>query len=95
MVVKLQRCDLFVNAILALHRTNCAMSEGNAVTEAATRKIVQAVDRVRKADAAATSARQALRTLMRAEIDARRTTKSEIARALGVSRQRVQQMLEP
>jgi hypothetical protein len=71
------------------------MSKGNQVTEAATRKIVQAVERVRKADTNATAARQALRSLMRAEIDAGRTTKSEIARALGVSRQRVQKMLEP
>jgi DNA-binding XRE family transcriptional regulator len=32
---------------------------------------------------------------MREELDAGRTTKSEIARTIGVSRQRVQQMLEP
>lgn len=65
------------------------------MTEAATRKIVEAAARVRTADADAASARRALRALMRAEIDAGRTTKSEIARALGVSRQRVQKMLEP
>lgn len=57
-------------------------------------KILRAVEHVRKADANAAEARQALRQLMRQEIDAGRVTKSEIARGLGVSRQRVQRMLE-
>src|SRR5579862_9133430 len=83
-----------VKASIALHRTSSAVSEGNAVSDVATKRIVLAVERVRKADAAAASARQALRTLMRGEVEAGRTTKSEIARALGVSRQRVQQMLD-
>ena len=65
------------------------------MSEAATKKILLAAERVRRADAAAASERQALRALMRAEIAAHRTTKSEIARTLGVSRQRVQQMLAP
>jgi DNA-binding transcriptional regulator LsrR (DeoR family) len=65
------------------------------MSEASAQKIVQAVERVRKADTDAAAARQALRALMRAELDAGGTTKSEIARALGVSRQRVQKMLDP
>jgi DNA-binding phage protein len=52
------------------------------------------VDRVKRADEAAAEARQALRQLMRGEIAAGRTTKSQIARDLGVSRQRIQKMLE-
>jgi hypothetical protein len=57
-------------------------------------RIQKAAEKVSKADAAAASARRALRDLMQAEIDAGRTTKSAIARGLGVSRQRVQKMLE-
>jgi DNA-binding phage protein len=57
-------------------------------------KIGRAVDRVKRADEAAAEARQALRQLMRGEIAAGRTTKSQIARDLGVSRQRIQKMLE-
>ena len=57
-------------------------------------KIERAVQRVKRADEAAAEARRALRRLMRDEIAAGRTTKSQIARDLGVSRQRVQKMLE-
>jgi DNA invertase Pin-like site-specific DNA recombinase len=49
----------------------------------------------RKAHAAASEARQELRRLMREELEAGRVSKAGIARALGVSRQRVQNMLEP
>jgi DNA-binding transcriptional regulator LsrR (DeoR family) len=59
-----------------------------------TDKILKAVERVRAADAKASDSRRALRNLMRDELAAGRTTKSEIARALGVSRQRVGRMLE-
>jgi DNA-binding transcriptional regulator LsrR (DeoR family) len=57
-------------------------------------RILKAVERVRKADDAASAARRALRELMRSEIAAGRATKSSIARTLGVSRQRVGRMLE-
>ena len=49
---------------------------------------------MRRADADAAEARRKLRELMRDEIVAGRTTKSGIARILGVSRQRVQKMLD-
>jgi DNA-binding transcriptional regulator LsrR (DeoR family) len=57
-------------------------------------RIQKALDRVRAADASAVKARQDFRRLANAEIAAGRATKSGIARALGVSRQRVQKMLE-
>lgn len=57
-------------------------------------KIRRALERVRRADEAASAARASLRQLMRDEIAAGHVTKSSIARALGVSRQRVQKMLE-
>jgi DNA invertase Pin-like site-specific DNA recombinase len=58
-------------------------------------KISRAATKVRRADAAASEARQELRRLMREELEAGRVSKAGIARALGVSRQRVQNMLEP
>jgi hypothetical protein len=57
-------------------------------------KLQQAAERVRKADAAAAGARQKMMRLVRDEFAAGRATKSGIARAIGVSRQRVQKMLE-
>jgi DNA invertase Pin-like site-specific DNA recombinase len=68
--------------------------ESQNVAAGSVSKILRAVERVHKADAKAAEARKSLRALMREEIDAGRVTKSEIARALGVSRQRVQRMLE-
>ena len=65
------------------------------MSEAAARKILKAAERARRAEAAVAEARQALRQLMREELAAGRTTKSEIARTIGVSRQRVGRMLEP
>lgn len=56
-------------------------------------KIVRTAEKLRKADADATRYRRELRDLMRAGIASGDLTKSSIARALGVSRQRVQQML--
>ena len=56
-------------------------------------RIRKAARRLKRADTAADEARAALRQLMREELAAGRTNKSEIARALGVSRQRVQKML--
>jgi hypothetical protein len=57
-------------------------------------KIQKALQRVRAADVAAAKARQDFRRIANEEIAAGRATKSGIARAVGVSRQRVQQMLE-
>ena len=51
-------------------------------------------EKIRRADATADAARVELRALMRKEISEGRATKSSLARALGVSRQRVQKMLE-
>jgi hypothetical protein len=56
-------------------------------------KIHKALERVRRADETAAKARHELRQLMRAEIAAGRLTKSGIARELGISRQRVQQIV--
>jgi len=81
----------FVNAIVAVRRREAAPSELSRVAQT---KIQAAVERVRKADQAATDARRKLRNLMRSEIAAGRATKASIARELGVSRQRVQKMLE-
>jgi hypothetical protein len=58
-------------------------------------QIVRAAGKVKQAEANAAKARQELRRLMRREIESGRATKSGVARALGVSRQRVQKMLEP
>ena len=57
-------------------------------------RLRKAAERLRKADAAANEARQALYRMMREEFTSGRMTKSGIARAIGVSRQRVQRMLE-
>jgi DNA-binding transcriptional regulator LsrR (DeoR family) len=57
-------------------------------------KVQAAAERVKKADRAATEARRKMRATMLAEIAAGRATKSSIARELGVSRQRVQKLLE-
>jgi DNA-binding transcriptional regulator LsrR (DeoR family) len=57
-------------------------------------RIQKALERVRSADANAARARQEFRRVANAEIAAGHVTKSGIARALGVSRQRVQKMLE-
>ena len=56
-------------------------------------KILRVAERLRKTDAQAARYRQELRDLMREGIEAGTLTKSQLARALGVSRQRVQQML--
>src|SRR4051794_33545858 len=77
----------------AVHRTAPTASEPSAVADSSP-KIAKAGERLRKAEGDVERARQALRKLMRDELAAGRTTKSAIARALGVSRQRVQKMLE-
>jgi hypothetical protein len=56
-------------------------------------KVRKALERVQKADMAAGDARQALRRVMQEEIDAGRLTKAAIARGLGITRQRVQQII--
>jgi hypothetical protein len=58
-------------------------------------QIARAAAKVKKADSEAAKAREELLRLMRREIEAGRATKSGVARAIGVSRQRVQEMLEP
>jgi hypothetical protein len=87
------RTGRIVNAPVAGHRTVASARERGGVT-ASMAKIQRALERVRSADAASGKARQEFRRIANAEIAAGRTTKSEIARALGVSRQRVQKMLE-
>jgi len=57
-------------------------------------KVHRALERLRRADEGAAEARREVRRVMRAEIEAGRLTKAGIARELGVSRQRVQKMLE-
>jgi hypothetical protein len=57
-------------------------------------KLERAAERVRRADDAAGKAREAMMRLIRDEFAAGRVTKSGIARAIGVSRQRVQKMLD-
>jgi DNA-directed RNA polymerase sigma subunit (sigma70/sigma32) len=54
---------------------------------------MNALGRVRAADAQATYARRELRRMMRDEIESGRATQADIARAFGLSRQRVRQML--
>ena len=56
-------------------------------------RLLNARGRVRAADAQATYARRELRRMMRDEIDSGRATPADIARAFGVSRQRIRQML--
>jgi DNA-binding transcriptional regulator LsrR (DeoR family) len=57
-------------------------------------RLAKAAERVRKADATASHEREKMMRMVRDEFNAGRVTKSGIARALGVSRQRVQKMLE-
>ena len=56
-------------------------------------RLLNARGRVKAADAQATYARRELRRMMRDEIDSGRATPADIARAFGVSRQRIRQML--
>jgi predicted XRE-type DNA-binding protein len=56
-------------------------------------RLLRALQRVRDAEERATTARRQLREMMQAEIDAGRVNQTEIARAFGVSRQRIRQML--
>jgi predicted XRE-type DNA-binding protein len=56
-------------------------------------KVKRALERVQKADKAAGDARLELRRVMQQEIDAGRLTKAAIARGLGITRQRVQQII--
>jgi hypothetical protein len=58
-------------------------------------QIAKAATKLKKVEAEAAKAREELLRLMRREIEAGRATKSGVARAIGVSRQRVQKMLEP
>jgi hypothetical protein len=80
-----------VKARLALRRVAARRTEPFAM---ALSKVQAAAERVKKADRAATDARRKMREMMLAEITAGRATKSSLARELGVSRQRVQQLLE-
>jgi DNA-binding transcriptional regulator LsrR (DeoR family) len=57
-------------------------------------KVQKALERVRAADAAAIKAREDFRRTARKEVDEGRLTKSGIARELGISRQRVQELLQ-
>jgi hypothetical protein len=56
--------------------------------------IREKAEKIRVAEAATTAERAELLQLVRRELAAGRATKSSLARALGVSRQRVQKMLE-
>jgi hypothetical protein len=56
--------------------------------------IREKAEKIRVAEAATTAERAELLQLVRRELAAGRATKSSLARALGVSRQRVQTMLE-
>jgi len=58
-------------------------------------QIAKAATKLKKAEAEAAKARKEFLRLMRREIEAGRATKSGVARAIGVSCQRVQKMLEP
>lgn len=68
-------------------------NHSSAVTNDSVAKLRRFAERLRKAQAATDDARDNLRQFMRTEIAAGRLTKAGIARELGISRQRVQQML--
>ena len=57
-------------------------------------RLMNALGRVKTADAQATYARRELRRMLQDEIDSGRATLAEIAEAFGLSRQRIRQMLE-
>jgi predicted XRE-type DNA-binding protein len=59
-----------------------------------TARLEKALQRVRKADAQAKFARQELRRMMREDIESGRVSQAAVARAFGVSRQRIRQMLQ-
>jgi DNA-directed RNA polymerase sigma subunit (sigma70/sigma32) len=56
-------------------------------------RLMNARGRVKAADAQAAYARRELRRMMRDEIESGRMTPAQIARAFGLSRQRIRQML--
>jgi hypothetical protein len=89
----IQRTTGFVKACPALRRTPPAAIERRAVADPMA-KVQKALERVRAADAKASKAREDFRRITRKEVDEGRLTKAGIARELGISRQRVQELLQ-